>query len=44
MGLKLIAELGGDGSGFERMMGRANTTKDKFAAGVASIKNVIAAA
>lgn len=44
MGLKLRAELGGDGSGFHAMMNRANAAKDKFASAFGGLKNVIAGA
>ncbi len=41
--LKLVAELGGDGSGFERMMGRASLTAKQFGQqAIAPLKNVIA--
>lgn len=43
-GLKLQAELGGDGSGFDAMMRRADKTKDKFAASFAGLKGLIAGA
>lgn len=43
-GLKLVAELGGDGSGYDAMMRRANATKDKFAGAFAGLKGVIAGA
>lgn len=43
-GLKLRAELGGDGSGFDAMLRRANTAKDKFASSFAGLKTVIAGA
>jgi predicted RecA/RadA family phage recombinase len=43
-GLRLVAELGGDGSGFDAMMRRANTTKDKFGAQFSGLKNIIAGA
>lgn len=43
-GLKLVAELGGDGSGFDAMMRRANTTKDRFSSAFGGLKNVIAGA
>lgn len=42
-GLKLVAELGGDGSGFERMMGRADARAHQFATStIAPLKNLIA--
>lgn len=43
-GLKLVAELGGDGSGYDAMMRRANATKDKFASAFSGLKNVVAGA
>jgi hypothetical protein len=43
-GLKLRAELAGDGSGFDAMMKRANASKDKFASAFGGLKNVIAGA
>lgn len=43
-GLKLVAELGGDGSGFDAMMRRASGAKDKFATAFTGLKGVIASA
>lgn len=43
-GLRLVAELGGDGSGYDAMMRRANQTKNQFADSFASLKGVIAGA
>lgn len=43
-GLKLVAELGGDGSGYDAMMRRANQVKDRFSQSFAGLKNVIAGA
>jgi len=43
-GLRLKAELGGDGSGFDAMMRRANASKDKFGAAFSGLKGIIAGA
>lgn len=43
-GLKLVAELGGDGSGFDAMMRRAGVAKDKLAASFSGLKGIIAGA
>jgi hypothetical protein len=43
-GLRLVAELGGDGSGYDAMMRRANATKDKFSSAFSGLKNVVAGA
>jgi len=44
-GLKLVAELGGDGSGFNAMMNRADARVRQFAtSSIAPLKNIIAGA
>ena len=44
-GLKLVAELGGDGAGFQAMMSRANrSAKDFGNSAIAPLKNMIAGA
>lgn len=44
-GLRLVAELGGDGSGFQAMMNRANMTAKNFGTqSIAPLKNLIAGA
>lgn len=43
MALRLVAELGGDGSGFERMLNKAGSSAKKFSANaIMPLKNVIA--
>jgi hypothetical protein len=44
-GLRLVAELGGDGAGFQNMMARANMTAKQFGSqAIAPLKNLIAGA
>jgi hypothetical protein len=43
-GLKLVAELGGDGSGFDTMMRRAAASTDRFGQAFSGLKSTIAGA